>query len=246
MINNYFKKAFVYKVSDENEYDLFIKKLSTKINLENFLFEKHKLENLFEINTYEYFLSFCFKSLKKWIKLNERYTNEYVIELENIINRIKLKNKLGSYELEYLNHFKAVIFAKNRNLKKLIVDFPLGKIKSNKRNLWNIFNEYESVFFNFSNGSIFEKKDGKNLYLVKDCEIYLSNCRIIINGVSYTFSIYYNHISSYKLEDGYLKIITKPKKCESILKTFYINSYDNYVLYVSLERMLQMWTKWYQ
>lgn len=235
--------TFEYPIKNHEKYLEYEKKIEQKTNCSNFLLHKTNLEDLFELNEYEYFLAYCFTLLRKWIHLNERYTDEYIVNLDNIIKNNKLKNKLGSYELEYLNHIKAVVFAKKRNLKRLIVDFPLDKVKLNNR----IFKRTESVFFNFNFAEVYEVNQKEKKSLIKDCEIYLSNFRIIINQISHILSIHYSNIHSYKLQNGLLRINVSIKNDEKIInKTYLLSCYDNYVLYVSFERMLQIWTKKYQ
>jgi hypothetical protein len=40
-----------------------------------------------------------------------------------IINKLFLINELNAYENEYVKHYNGVVFAKERNLKNLIIEF---------------------------------------------------------------------------------------------------------------------------
>lgn len=219
-IDNQDLQAYLdYKKSIENDFNITAK----------FISESRLLE-FFNLKTYKFFLVFCFEKVKEWINRNEVYTEDYINKLEKILYNLRIYNKLTSHETEYLNHFNAVIFSKKRNLKQLITDFPSEK--------------NELTCFSFSDSKVFKKGNNKEIVKkIEKCEIYISNIRIIINLPSYIYSLYFKDIFSYKLENDLFRVDILNYHSPNLLSHFYFDTNDNYVLYVSFQRVFNQFRK---
>jgi hypothetical protein len=100
--------------------------MESKLNIHGLTsITKRKVKSFFDINKQQEFLRYRFELLKQWIKQHEFYTRSYVETLDSLISRLYLKDELNSFEIEYIKHYNGVIFAKERNLKNLIVEFNL-------------------------------------------------------------------------------------------------------------------------
>lgn len=207
------------------------KLLENDFNIDVFYITQNKLIEYFELKEHKFFVIYCLEKIKKWIYFNEAYTEEYINKLQKILHNFKLTNKLNSYETEYINHVKAVVFNKKRNLKQLVTDFQL-------------INKKEIVCFNFSDSAILKKDENNNYYKkINKCEIYISNSRIIINHPSYIYSIHFKYIFNYRLEDDLFRLDIYNEHENDSMNHLYFDSNDNYVLYVSFERIFNQYTK---
>lgn len=236
MINSTDFKAFNTYYKNLKDFDIYKDWMDQKFINKDFLFDIKDIYLYFDAHNVDYYVYYCFQKLRDWIKKNERYTSEFINNLEQLIKKLGIKNKLGSNELQYLNHLKAVVFSKKRNLKNLIVDFGLENFNISKNNKKYI---NEQVYFNFDSSNIVEQDSTKK----SSCQIYFSNHRIIICKNSYVMSIYFKDIHKYRLSGDYIEIVVNINPLGN--KIFKINSDDIYVMYVSLERMLNYWTKKY-
>lgn len=237
MIDSFFKQAFSFRVENNSSYSIYREKNNKLIDIENIKkINKKQLIEMVDIKNIDFYVSFWFEKIVLWIKKNEKYTYKFINDLESIIKKLQLKNKIGSYEQEYINHIKAVVFMKKRNLKKLIVDFPLESFDSKKIGFFNK-KVNELVFYNFSKCDFLNEKNKK---ILNESELYISNHRLIFSGHYQVFSIYFNQINNYKLINHKLVIWIKNNNNQLT-----INSYDNYVLFVSIERMMNYWKKNY-
>ena len=108
------------------------------------------------------------------------------------------------------------MFAKNRNIKNLIVDFPL----LDKEEVWY---HYDLDFF-------YQKINDKYLKLQEKANIYLSNQRIIIAKGNEYQSIFIDQIKNVKLTTNMLEITTTYSE-------FLLLTPDVFTLYVSVERI---------
>lgn len=226
------KNIFVRKVKDDEleDYNKYKEKINDQVNISSKFISESKLLELFDLKTYKFFLVLCFEKVKDWINKNEVYTEEYINKLKEILHNFRLDNKLTSYEEEYLNHFNAVVFNKKRNLKQLITDFPSEK--------------NELTCFSFSEAKIY-KKNEKNELIEKigKCEIYISSIRVIINLPSYIYSLYFKDVFSYKLENNLFRLDILNYHSKNFLNHFYFDTSDNYVLYVSFQRVFNQFLK---
>lgn len=242
MINEMFLKAFNPYVKDLKKFEkieIEMDKITKNTDLYNI---KDSIFSLFNINDVSYYVGYVFSKIKKWINENEEYSEYYINSLEKIIVNNGVQNKLGSYEIEYINHVKAVVFAKERNLKKLIVDFPLESFKIQKRK-WMVKKINEIVYYKFEKISLLDFDSFfKPIQTKHNLEINLSNHRIIFNSSAYIFSINYKKIIKYKLDGNSTLIYVNH---DGIIKIYRLIANDNFVFYVSFERMLRFWQNHY-
>lgn len=206
--------------SNDSNYLYFEKIISPKLNLNNIeSIRRHQIKKMFSIKNEHNFLLYRFNLLHKWLKLNERYDAKFIFRLDNLLTNLYLNEYLNSYEQEYLIHVRAIVFAKTRNFKNLIVDFP--KIDVNEQ----VFYKYEAV-------SLFSLNDKQKQTILNQGEFYISNQRIIIIKDLKIFSFLITEIVSFKLDSNGIVIKTANGH-------FLINNFDFYVIYVSIERMLK-------
>lgn len=212
-------KNFFYRSNNEFQYSNYKREVAPILNYSNVEeISKNDIKNLFEINKENEFLSYRFELLKKWIVTNEKYTNKYLSRLDALINKLFLTNELNSYEQQYLSHVRAISFAKSRNLKNLIIDFPIEK--------------NEKVYYKYSNVKFYEKSE-QFITIEDNSECYITSERIVILKNLNVYSMYYNQIKNFLFSSkGILVEI-------SMGKQYLIVSDDNYVLYTSLDRILR-------
>jgi CMP-N-acetylneuraminic acid synthetase len=127
-----------------------------------------------------------------------------------------LRNELNAYEQEYIKHYRAIVFAKIRNLKSLIVDFPLQK--------------NEIAYYKYKNTSFYRLTGQKLTPIKRNGELYITTKKIMLTHNMDVFPIEFENILNYKISRFGLTIITKEN-------TFIFKTYDDYLPYVSLERI---------
>lgn len=204
---------------DLNKYLKFLHNLDNHfLNISIEKISKRKINKLIADYDEECTLSFRFELLRNWISLNEMYTKDYVNSLDEIIKKLSLKNLLTSLENEYINHYNGVVFAKIRNLKQLIIDFPLNSKK-------------EIVYYKYENSSLIDNSNNDSI-ITSDAECFLSNERIIFLKDFNVYSIFYNQIVDYKITNFGVLINLNEKK-------YLLRSEDWYILYVSIERLFK-------
>ncbi len=167
------------------------------------------------------FLRYRLYVLKKWIKYNERFTNVYLSRLNIVFNKLRVSGKLNSYELQYFHDIQSVVFAKNRNLKNLIIDFSVEN--------------GEDVYYKYSNCS-FNQLDENNAKksIQSNAEVYISRKRIIILKDLNAYSIHLENLVNYHFCIKHLTFIL------SNGNKYTISCDDNFVLYASIERILKL------
>ncbi|MCQ3908340.1 MAG: hypothetical protein MJ200_02015 [Mycoplasmoidaceae bacterium] len=136
-----------------------------------------------------------------------------------MIDKLFLTNELNSFEQQYIKNVEAIVFAKNRNLKQLIVDFSI--------------NDNELVFYRYDLNAFKQiDKDG-NAQIINNPEMYITTQRIIIAKQLDIISIDYKTIKSYQ----YLKykFFINLKSGRQI----YIDSNNNREIVESLGRVLK-------
>mgnify|MGYP003299126384 CR=1 FL=1 len=151
--------------SKNNSYLIFLEKILTIDKLKYWTIQKtyHYLDWKFENE----FLAYRFQIFKKWILLNQEYTNTFVKSFEEIASALDLKKEFTAQEQNYIETFASVVFSKNRNSKNLIVDFYV----SNNEKVWY---SYEII-------SLF--KIDKNTCIEKSKNQFIGNM-IKINSLS--------------------------------------------------------------
>lgn len=204
--------------------------LVTKKN-SNYLEElKHVLDvnklNTWTINkTYQYYnikfeqeyLAYRFEILNQWIIINSDYNHKFVINLKEIIYSLGLENYLTTQEKNYINNFNSVVFAKNRNIKNLVVDFELETS--------------EEIWYSYEIFAVYSYINNEYQQIIHNTQIYLSNQRLIIaTSGNVHLSINYADLLEMKLKNNCLEIRT-------YTKTYLIVTDDVKTLYVSLERV---------
>lgn len=221
MKNNLYSELFERQPKDIRGYLKYFNEINSKFNKSIFKIFYVNLYNFFTWDNYDNFITYSFFLIKEWINSNEIYTEYYIDHLEKNIKKLNLSNLLTSREEEYINHFKSVIFNKKRNLKDLIVDFPLQiDIETNK---------FEKNYFHFEKATLYDcnTNDHNNSFFVG--QIYLSTIRIVFTTTFYVISLYYENITQYKITNNYFEFIYLNRK-------YRIKTFDNYVFYVSFER----------
>lgn len=221
MINDLYTELFKREPKNIKTYFEYFNSINSKFNKSVFKFIYVNLHNFFTWDNYDNFISYSFFLIREWINSNEIYSENYIDRLEKNIKKLNLTNLLNSREEEYINHFKSVIFNKKRNLKDLIVDFPLQiDVETNK---------FEKNYFHFEKAILYDcDTDNKNSSFF-DGQIYLSTIRIVFATTFYVISLYYSDIQQYKITNNYFEFIYLNRK-------YRIKTFDNYVFYVSFER----------
>ncbi len=150
---------------------------------------------------------------------NKDYSKEYVVALDEMIDKLYLSNELNSFEQQYIKNIQATVFAKIRNLKQLIVDFSINK--------------EEFVFYRYDLDA-FKQVDKKGLVqIVEEPELYITTQRIIISKHIDIISIYYNQIKAYNYARAKFSFdLVNGKRC-------YVDSDNNRAIYESLKRVLK-------
>lgn len=212
---------FSRKPQDFKKFQVLKNKLENVLSEQNV--EKWNLEKTQALINYEYeeeFIAYRFSVLKNWIIKNEEYTDKFVKGLDYIIRVLDLEKFLKALEINYIQHYKDVVFSKKRNIKSLIVDFDLRK--------------KEEVWYRYEIKSFLQKINKNYIKLAANkSELYLSNQRVIITtNILYT-SIDYDEIEVFKLNSLFLQIKTKDHE-------FVILTNDVYVIYTSFERAAKL------
>jgi hypothetical protein len=153
------------------------------------------------------------------MRLNEFYDKNYVTRLESLIHKLRLTHELNAYEQEYLNHYQGVVFAKIRNLKNLIVDF------STARN--------EEVYYKYENVGFYRLVNKRLIPTKLNGELFITTHKILLSSGLEIFTINFDEIMNFKISPQGLLIFTAHN-------IYSFKSYDDYLLYVSLERILKL------
>lgn len=213
------------------KYFEYVNQIKNKLNINSLKKWRINVLKFFDIHTFDFYISYAFSLIREWINKNEVYSEKYLDGLEKNLKKLKIYNRLNALEEEYINHFRSVLFAKKRNLKNLIVDFPLEK-----QNKWNSFvdgyiKSDENVYFHFENSNFFiYEKNNKKLF-AHDIDIFISDSRIIISQTTEIITFYLDEIDSYKLGIDNFEFVFKNIK-------YSIDTEDNCVFYVAFERMI--------
>lgn len=212
-------KNFFQRQKTSNYKNVFLPLFSAYFNISNI--ESIKKKKILELYKPEFavdFLAYRFDLLNEWMKQNESYTKEYIVMLDQIIDKLWLTNELNSFERQYIKNLQAIVFAKNRNLKQLIVDFNVNK------------DEY--VFYRYQLNNLEQIDSKKTKLLIDNLEIYISTQRIILTKDLDVISIYYDEIDLIKFNRQKLYFLLKSgSQC-------YIQSENNIEIFESLKRIM--------
>lgn len=204
--------------SKNNSYLIFLEKILTIDKLKYWTIQKtyHYLDWKFESE----FLAYRFQIFKKWILLNQEYTNTFVKSFEEIASALDLKKEFTAQEQNYIETFASVVFSKNRNIKNLIVDFYV----SNNEEVWYSY-EIISLF------KIDKKLPQDNIIKIADnIHFFLTNKRIMFwQKDEMELSIKFDLVDNIKLNNYFIDIETD----EFIYKFV---SKDIQTIYTSIER----------
>jgi hypothetical protein len=178
-----------------------------------------KFKKMFEIRQEQHYLRYRFELLKHWIRENEFYSEGYINHLDKLIHKMFLTNELNAYEQEYIKHYHGVVFAKTRNLKSLIVDFPLQK--------------NEIPYYKYENTSFYRLVNNKMIPIERNGELFITTRKILLSHDLNVFPIEFENIINYKVSRYGLLITTANN-------TYVFKAYDDYLPYVSLERVFRL------
>lgn len=215
------EKEFFKRKVDKNKYDNFINKISPKLNIHNLNFWDTKLNfKYYREEFIDEYLAYRFVILKKWIIEHQEYNDVYINELLNNIKKLGLDAYLNALEKNYIYHFQSCDFAISRNIKLLIVDFPILPGEEvyyhyEDISLWIIFNDLE-----------------KEIITVGD--FYIGNTKLVFtNNISCTY-IKYDEILSYSTLGKFIVINCKNKK------KYKLQTSDVHLLLISIERIYKI------
>jgi len=212
-------KNFFKREHSENYFNSYLPKVKDKFNCENIeSTPRFKVMQCFHVGEEVDFLAYRFDVLNDWMKMNERYVQPYINRLSVVINNLCLQEEFNSFEKQRIFDLEAIIFAKWRNLKQLIVDFKMY--------------DGEFVFYRYEINS-FHKANNKQDRELKDLDLFITTKRIVIAKNLYTVSLDYKIIKNYHISKS--SIIIELKSGYS----YEIKCDNTYVIYVSLERVLK-------
>jgi hypothetical protein len=130
-----------------------------------------------------------------------------------------LSYELTAYEQEYIKHYHGIVFAKIRNLKSLIVDFPTQND--------------EIVYYKYENTSFYHIVGEQMIPIKRNGELFITSKKILLSQNLDVFPVEFDDIINYKVSPYGLLIMTK-------YNTYAFKAYDDYLAYVSLERVLRL------
>lgn len=213
-------KNFFERDHDEHYDSDYVPSMRRKFSVDNLSsLSKKQIIDFYEYKNDKNFLAYRFDLLKQWMKQNERFIKSYTIELEEIIDKLCLEQELNSFERQYIIDVNAIVFAKVRNLKQLIVDFSI--------------NDKELVFYRYEIDKFNEIKNNNETNVLHTCDFYITTQRIIISKQIDIISITYDQIKNFEFRKDKITFILKNGK------KYCIRCSNTYVIYVSLERVLK-------
>ncbi|WPL37770.1 hypothetical protein [Malacoplasma iowae] len=229
-----FTEPFVRDIKNVNKYNEYVQKVKDKFNLKTIEKKYFNPKKFIQIREFDFYLDYSFSLIKQWINQNEIYTDKYIRTLEKIIKKLHLNKHLNSLEKEYIIHFRSIMFAKKRNLKKLIVDFPLERDIDIEKKFFifkkiHVLNE-ENAYYNFDNCSFLKlSNNNKKENIVNNTSIYLTDRRMVIHDNLNFFSFRYDEIDSYKIGILYFEFNYKNNK-------YFVKTENKYEFFISYER----------
>ncbi|WPL37109.1 hypothetical protein [Malacoplasma iowae] len=229
-----FTEPFVRDIKNVNKYNEYVQKVKDKFNLKTIEKKYFNPKKFIQIREFDFYLAYSFSLIKQWINQNEIYTDKYIRTLEKIIKKLHLNKHLNSLEKEYIIYFRSIMFAKKRNLKKLIVDFPLERDIDIEKKFFifkkiHVLNE-ENAYYNFDNCSFLKlSNNNKKENIVNNTSIYLTDRRMVIHDNLNFFSFRYDEIDSYKIGILYFEFNYKNNK-------YFVKTENKYEFFISYER----------
>lgn len=206
---NLFKRPYT---SADNER-LIKEQLGQKLNVQNLhLWTEKKTSQNFVIEYEQDYLAYRFEVLWKWIKIHERINMKYLLQLINNINSLMLYDMLYAPEKDYIDNLESINFAKQRNVKKLIVDFQL---QPEEKALFMV-DEVDAYKIDI--------QTNKKQLIQKKLTLHLTNQAIVIHNMFFEHRIPYVNSLSFKLTKDGIKWYAKEFDFE-------FNSINKYVLY---------------
>lgn len=171
----------------------------------------------YNINFEQEYLGYRFEVLNQWIISNSDYNHKFVVNLQEIIYSLGLESCLTTQEKNYINNFNSVVFAKNRNIKNLVVDFELEK--------------GEEIWYSYEIFAVYSYTREEYKQIIHNTQLYLSNQRLIVaTSGNVHLSINYTDLTEMKLKNNCLEVKT-------FTKSYLIVAEDVKTLYVSFERV---------
>lgn len=213
-------KNFFHRPTTQNYEGAFLQDIAKELNFNNLdNITKQKVLSLYKDEYAKDFLAYRFELLNEWMEKNKDYSKEYVVALDEMIDKLYLSNELNSFEQQYIKNIQATVFAKIRNLKQLIVDFSINKD--------------EFVFYRYDLDA-FKQVDKKGLVqIVEEPELYITTQRIIVSKHIDIISVYYDQIKAYNYARAKFSFdLSNGKRC-------YVDSDNNRAIYESLKRVLK-------
>lgn len=213
-------KNFFQRPTSATYMESYVPVISQKMNIDNLdNITKQNVLDLYDPKNEKDFLAYRFDMLRHWMKNNKQYSKDYVFDLGNMIDKLYLSNELNSFEQQYIKNVEAIVFAKNRNLKQLIVDFSVNK--------------NEMVFYRYDINAFKQIDPHGGAQIIENPEMYITTQRIIISKQLDIISIYYNTMKSYQYQQYKLSINLKSgRQC-------FIDSNNNREIVESLGRVLK-------
>ncbi len=213
-------KNFFQREPGKDYNTKYLSYIKDKVNVANlFSLTKKQILNFYHFGQAQNFLAYRFAILKQWMKENERYVKTYPDELDEVIDKLCLRNELNSFEKQYIINVNAIVFAKVRNLKQLIVDFSIRP--------------KELVFYRYEINEFNEIKNGQNKEVLTLCDFYITTERLIVSKQIDIISIDYAQINNYEVKRNRIVFNLKNNRRYSIV------CHNALVIYVSLERVLK-------
>lgn len=214
-------QQFLRNELKQSNYKEFKKYLSPKLNMNNILkWSNRKIIKYVDEKDLNNYIAYIFELFNSWLKLNERFTKSFLMDLDIVINKLNLRKFFYQIEINYIEYLFNIVFAKTRVLKDIIVDFETEK--------------FEKVYFNYEILYLKQEHLGFNNSNFKDIfhngNIYLTSARIILTNKFEYIAINLCDIYTTVLSQDHIKIVTYNK-------VFKIYSFDAYLIYISLERI---------
>ncbi len=209
-----------YREYDNRLNQEYLKQLSEQITVDNVLnYSYAKIAKLYQRAYEKEFLYFRFDILYKWFCMNQSLDRYFLESLKHMIKILGLKNFLNVNEQNYLNTLKSYVFTINRNIKSLIVDFPLNKD--------------EMIYFHYNNIFLATIENKKVVPIEWALDIFFGNQRFVFTG--------HLEISSFNLDD-INKIIFNDEFIiiKTTHKDFVITGSDIKIIEVSIKRLYKI------
>lgn len=202
----------------QENYSDFKEYLTPKLNMNNILkWSNRKFMKYVNEKNLNNYIAYIFELFNSWLKLNERFTKSFLMDLDIVISKLDLRKFFYQIEINYIEYLFNIVFAKTRVLKDIVVDFETDR--------------FEKVYFNYEVLYLSQESNGIKIPdIFNDSNIFLTTDRIVLSNKFEYISINLNEVYHVILNSDYIKIVT-------LNKVFDIYSFDAYLIYISLERI---------